>query len=71
MFQETSIDSPLSTFQIAGAATSRAVAGRHNVTLSFPSSDWLVLGDGAGQLSLIRTGDRKQDENWKVMTLVT
>jgi len=46
------------------------VAERLNVTLHFPAVDWLVLGDGAGWLYLLATGDRTRTDHWQVWTVV-
>ena len=68
--QETSLETPVTVFDIPEAACRRQIAERLNVSLHFPAADWLVLGDGAGHLHLIATADRTHNDQWLVGIVV-
>ncbi|XP_013381383.1 nudC domain-containing protein 1 isoform X2 [Lingula anatina] len=53
--------------RLPDADQQRSKSGRHNVSLHFPSPDVLTVADGAGRLYVVRTGDRKLDQEWKVV----
>lgn len=65
--QETSLEAPVTVFDIPEATCRRHIAERLNVSLHFPAADWLVLADGAGLLYLLATGDRRtHTDPWQV-----
>ena len=70
VIQETSLETPVIVFDIPEASCRRQIAERLNVSLHFPAANWLVLGDGAGQLYLIDTADRTHNDQWLVCVVV-
>ena len=60
----------MTVFDIPEASCRRQIAERLNVSLHFPTANWLVLGDGAGQLYLIDTADRTHNDQWQVCVVV-
>ena len=70
VIQETSLETPVTVFDIPEASCRRQIAERLNVSLHFPAADWLVLGDGAGRLYLIDTADRTHNDQWQVRVVV-
>ncbi|XP_067652327.1 nudC domain-containing protein 1-like [Haliotis asinina] len=60
------VDISDSLFVILESANLRLQHGRFNVTLTFPTEQLAVLSDGAGNLYLLDTGDRKgAPKQWK------
>lgn len=65
---DVSIKCETDVVQIPDSVTQQQVPGRVNVQLKFVSPDLVVICDGAGQLHIIDTGDRKLPHSeWKVL----
>jgi hypothetical protein len=52
-------------FQIPNA-TEVKLSHHQNVTMEFPAEDWVIISDGTGGISLIKTGKRDGSSEWKV-----
>jgi len=57
-------------FQIPESVELHQRLDRLNVTLYAVSSQYMCLSDGVGHVYLIKTGDREQNLEWKVCSLV-
>ena len=67
--KETCLESPDSMLQLPDATNQKLCSERHNITIQFISEEWAVVADGAGKLLVLHTGDRAQNNSWKVHNL--
>jgi hypothetical protein len=64
--QDWKLSGPTEMYELPEVANRRLVPQRLNVSLSFTTDNWLALSDGTGRLYLIYTGNRLQNDTWKV-----
>ncbi|XP_064640690.1 nudC domain-containing protein 1-like [Lineus longissimus] len=62
---DSNLEKPTSVFQIPNA-TELKLTPHQNVTVEFPAEEWVVICDGTGRISLIKTGKRDGSSEWKL-----
>lgn len=53
-------------FEIPDSSERQLTPDRINVTLHFTDPHWSIVSDGTGWMYILKTGDRLQNERWKV-----